>query len=122
MDTIDEAFEAFPRAASRPFICQLINTQILAIRPYKVSFDDQRKYVLLESRPKMFQSAFLLVGLLTAHACAVGRSSWTVPLIDFSPVRGYFLQDLNSTNASTFDYVRLLLLRREEEKVLTPSS
>lgn len=42
--------------------------------------------------------------LLTSGACALATATGP-SYIEYSTVTGYFLQDLNSTNATTFDYV-----------------
>ena len=57
---------------------------------------------------KMVLSKFQLYGLANTGlwACAIASQA---TIINFSTVPGYFLQDLNSTNATTFDFVSRLL-------------
>lgn len=57
-------------------------------------------------KPSTFGSA--LVGLAVAHASTV----------EYSAVTGYFLQDEDSTDASTFDYVSLLLSNSPKRALL----
>lgn len=60
--------------------------------------------------PEMKLSTFgsALVGLAVAHASTV----------EYSAVTGYFLQDEDSTDASTFDYVSLLLSNSPKRALL----
>lgn len=46
--------------------------------------------------------ALIVTGLANAASSTSLSSS---PYVKYSTVTGYFLQDLNSTDASTFDYV-----------------
>lgn len=70
-------------------------------------------------------SSFLAASLAIANSYAWPYSSaWPYPgqksylNISYSTVTGYLLQDVNSTNASTFDFVRKLIFIADHIELL----
>lgn len=68
----------------------------------------------------MFSSAVVLVA--TVLALASGVLGHGVDHIVYSTVMGYFLQDLNSTNATTFDYVHTSTFQSQRTTLTLPQT